>query len=134
MVLRSDRHSFRFNVFDRLVGSPVTEFQFVCVCPNGMGQDLMPKTNPEHGIIGHELTDGFVGVIQSGRVTRSVGEENGIGVVRLGFFCRCIGGQDDHLESVSAQVLVDRFFGSVVKGHETMSFGESAFIGLEVVP
>src|SRR5438132_12350249 len=60
MVLRGDRDFAAVQIFDRLVGAAMTEFQFECRSPKREAANLMAETNSKDRLLPHQIGDGLV--------------------------------------------------------------------------
>src|SRR5436853_624255 len=60
MVLRGDRDFAAVQIFDRLVGAAMTEFQFECRSPKREAENLMAETNSKDRLLPHQIGDGLV--------------------------------------------------------------------------
>ena len=57
MVLGGNHYPTGLEVFDRLIGSPMTKFQFKCPSPKGQAQKLVAQTDAEDRFFAHQVTD-----------------------------------------------------------------------------
>ena len=95
MVLGGDFHAAGFQIFHRLVATPVAKLEFEGFAAQRLAQNLVAETNAENGNAGggeglHFPDD----VIQRGRVAGAVGEKNSRRFVLQGIRRRGGGGQD----------------------------------------
>ncbi len=73
MVLGSDFNFSGFEIFHRLVSTPVAEFQLKSLTPQGQTKKLMPQTNTKNGPVIYQGPDGFNGFSNRLGITRTVG-------------------------------------------------------------
>src|SRR4029077_20702751 len=74
-------------------------FQFERRSAKSEPENLMTKTNPEDWFLAHQITHGFVCVIERSGVARAVGKKNSVGIEGQHFFSRCVGRDDGHLKA-----------------------------------
>ena len=51
VIVAGDLHGVAVGKLHGLVAAAMAEFEFVGVCPQGQGQDLMPQTDAEDGFL-----------------------------------------------------------------------------------
>ena len=73
MVLGGDGHLTGLEIFDRLIGSPMSKLQFKCPPSECQPQKLVAQANPEDGFFSDKLADRFNDIWDSFRVTRPIG-------------------------------------------------------------
>ncbi len=74
MILRGDLHPAGLQVFDRLVGPPVSEFEFKSGPAQGQSQDLMAQTDAEDGQHAQKILNRLNNPRIGGRISGSVGK------------------------------------------------------------
>ncbi len=62
VVLCGDRHFAAAQIFYRLVGAAVAEFQFECRSAKREAENLMTETNPKDWFLAHQIAHRFVRV------------------------------------------------------------------------
>src|SRR5438067_13823880 len=88
MILRSDRHFPRSQIFDRLITAPMPKFQFEGSPAKGKTEHLMTETNSENGFAPHQTADRLVSIGERLRISGAVRQKNAIRVERE-HFCGC---------------------------------------------
>ena len=73
MVLGGDHHPAGFEVFDRLIGSPMAKFQFECPSTKGQAQKLVTQTDAKNRFFTNKLTNGLNGIWDTFGIPRPVG-------------------------------------------------------------
>ena len=80
VVLRSNGHFARAQIFYRLIGAAMTKFQFECRAAEREAENLMAETDSEDRLFAHQIVHGFVRVWKRRWIARAVGEKNSVGI------------------------------------------------------
>ena len=94
VVLRSDLDATGVTIQHRLIGSAMSEFQFVDFAGQCESQQLMSETNPEHRLLAEQSANRVDRIIQRPRVARPVREEHAVRI-EAQHFVGCRGTGDD---------------------------------------
>ena len=133
MVLGGDHHLAGFQIFDRLIGSPMAEFQFECPSTKGQPQKLVAQTDAEDRFFAHELTDRLNGIRNALRVARTIGQEDSVRLVGEDRLCRGGGRQDDDFTVPLPKRSEDIVFDSEVQNDHLRSQVESGRVRRRVL-
>lgn len=68
VVLRGDTHPTGREIFDRLIPSPVAEFEFEGLASQSGTKQLMPQADPEDRLPADQLAQRLMSVAQSGGI------------------------------------------------------------------
>ena len=80
VILGRDGDLAGLEIFHRLIPSAVAELQFEGRAAEGVGDHLMPEADSEHRKIGQKGGDGLMNIRQGGRISGTVGKEDGVGL------------------------------------------------------
>lgn len=121
VILGGDADDARLQIFYGLIAATVAELELVGACAEGVGNHLVAKANAKHGVAGHELADGFVGVGDGGRIARAIGQEDALGVTLDDGLGSGIGGDDVHIETMVGEFAKDVVLGAEIVGDDTLA-------------
>ena len=62
MILRGDHHLACSEIFDRLIGPSVSEFQFEGLPSESQSKELMPQTDPKDGFLSDQMVNRLNGI------------------------------------------------------------------------
>ena len=95
MVLGGDFASTGGQMEDWMVYASVAVFHFIGRNAHGQGNDLVPKTNAEHGFVGgYKLSGGFNYLLEGFGVAGAIGNEKSIGFPSQYFLAVGVGGKN----------------------------------------
>ena len=80
VILRGDGNFACAQIFYRLIGPTMAEFQFECRAAEREAENLMAEANPEDRLFAHQIVHGFVRVRKRRWIARAVGEKNSVGL------------------------------------------------------
>jgi len=80
VILRSNGHFAGAQIFYRLVGPAMAEFQFERRPAEREAENLMAETDPEDWFFAHQIVHGFVCVWKRRGITWAVREKNSVGL------------------------------------------------------
>ncbi len=103
MVLGCYLHMTGAEIFDRLIASAVTKFQFICFAAAGQAEYLMSKAYTEYGFFPEKILDCIHYAVNAFWVARPVGEEDAIRVHAKHRFCSSCRRHHLHLASFLSQ-------------------------------
>src|SRR5713101_1492862 len=97
VILRGDFYLLGEQIFYRVIGTVMAEFQLEGFPAQGKSAQLVPETNAEHRDAPDELANIFDGVADWFGIAGTVGKEDAIGAHAQDFFRRGLRGNDSHL-------------------------------------
>ena len=107
MILRSDFNATRTQIHNRLVATAMTELKLFHLSATCQGDHLMSKTDTEDGHLANELFDLMIRFTHSVGVSRTITQENAIGIHRKSFFGRRIPRHNRKLATYANKALKD---------------------------
>src|SRR5579875_1982094 len=99
MILRGNLDSPRPQIQNGMIGPVMAEDEFVGPATKGQTQYLMAQADAKDRALAEQLSHSCAGVGQRGRVARSVGKKNCIGILREDLLGRADGRHYAHAET-----------------------------------
>ena len=122
VILRRDRYSSGFQIFDRLVAAAMSEFQFESAAAVGKTEHLMPQTNPKDRLFPHQPAHCVVCVTEDRGIAGTVRKKNSVRIERENFFCRCRRRHHRHAKTILPEPAQNIFFDAIVVGNNSVVY------------